>query len=339
MEQCALRILALGLVGLVSGCASRPQASAPPPAQAVYDRFADLAHEVPGGFAGMWLEGDVLHVNLVDLSKQAEAQAVLKEQLRGRFGPGQGGPPGRVDLDRIVFHQGRFDHGQLTRWYVRILSAIDHQGVLHTGIEAQRNRISVYVKDDPTVERVQRRVLELGIPPEAVAVRRGIATWVVEGTPPPTGRNPAGPGIPFTYQGETPGIELRLDVPERVRSGEPVRLEVGVINTDDKPREIMLTGRRTAFDFVITDANGRVVWTRAGGTGRTNTSGGPRIFQPGEELSFSHVWDQRDGAGNLVPPGTYQVRGWIAAHVAIVTDAIQELRTPFAPPKTLVIVR
>jgi hypothetical protein len=295
---------------------------------------------VPGGFAGMWLEGDVLHVNLVDLSKRAEAQAVLKEQLRGRFGPGQLGQLSRVDLDQIVFHQGRFDHAQLNSWYARILSELDREGMLHSGLEAQRNWISIYVKDDPTVERVRQRILELGIPAEAVSVQRGITTSVLEGTPPPpTGHNPAGPGLPFTYQGETPGIELRLKVPERVRSGEPVRLEVGVFNVDDKPREIELTGRPTGFDFVITDAHGRVLWTRAGGTGRVRAIGGPRMLQPGQGISFSHVWDQRDGAGNLVPPGTYQVRGWIAADVAIDTDTLKALRTPYARPRTLVVER
>jgi hypothetical protein len=128
---------------------------------------------VPGGFGGLWLEGTVLHVNLVDLSKREEARAALKTELRGEFGPGApGGQRAAVDLDRIVFHPGRYDYVQLTGWYVRLPASLGYEGVTSTDIDERRNRIRIGVRDDANAERVRRRIPELGIPPEAVLVER-----------------------------------------------------------------------------------------------------------------------------------------------------------------------
>lgn len=194
MRRRTLEILALGLVGLAPACAPRPEPQPPPPPQAptsagreapdpppasprrpytIDDRFADLARAVPGGFGGLWLQGDVLHVNLVDLSREAEARAALKERLRGEFGPGAGGQRGRVELDRIVFHQGRYDYVQLTAWYARLPAGLGYEGVITTDIDERRNRIVVGVESAAAAERVRRRVAELGIPAEAVLVERG----------------------------------------------------------------------------------------------------------------------------------------------------------------------
>lgn len=137
------------------------------------DRFAALARAVPGGFGGLWLEGTVLHVNLVDLSRREQAQSALEVELRGEFGPGApGGQRASVDLGRIVFHPGRFDYVQLTGWYARLPAALGYEGVTSTDIDERRNRIRIGVRDDANAERVRRRIRELGIPSEAVLVER-----------------------------------------------------------------------------------------------------------------------------------------------------------------------
>ena len=154
-----------------------PPSDRPPPREpprrgrpyTIDDRFADLARVVPGGFGGLWLEGHVLHANLVDLSKRAEAQAALARELRGEFGPGGPGQRGLVDLDAIVFHQGRYDYVQLVDWYRRLTPALG-EGVISGDIDEVRNRIAIGVQDDAAIERVRRKVVELGIPPEAVIV-------------------------------------------------------------------------------------------------------------------------------------------------------------------------
>jgi hypothetical protein len=137
------------------------------------DRYTELARAVPGGFGGLWLEGSVLHVHLVDLTRREQALAALKTELRGEFGPGAAtSQRADVELDRIVFHQGSYDYVQLTGWYARLPASLGYEGVTSTDIDERRNRISIGVRDDATGERVRRRIVELGIPREAVLVQR-----------------------------------------------------------------------------------------------------------------------------------------------------------------------
>jgi len=161
---------------VVAPAAARPlppgfTAESPPP-YTIDDRFAALARRVPGGFGGLWLEGTVLHVNLVDLSKREQAQSALKVELQGEFGPGAAtGQRASVDLDRIVFHQGRYDYVQLTGWYARLPAALGYQGITSTDIDERRNRIRIGVRDAATANRVRRRIRKLGIPSGAVLLR------------------------------------------------------------------------------------------------------------------------------------------------------------------------
>lgn len=175
--------LALRTLTCRVGPRADPRPTPPPPSAAalpverprpytIDDRFAALARAVPGGFGGLWLEGSVLHVNLVELSKRAQAQSALKAELRGEFGPGApGGQRANVDLDRVVFHQGRYDYLQLTGWYARLPASLGYEGVTSTDIAERRNRIRIGVLDESTAERVRRRIGELGIPSEAVLVQ------------------------------------------------------------------------------------------------------------------------------------------------------------------------
>lgn len=148
--------------------AGRPGAPRP---YTMDDRFADLARMVPGGFGGLWLTHDTLNVYLKDLSKRAEAQAVLKEQLKGEFGPGAGGGQrGRVDLDRIKFHPGRYDFAELRRWYQQLLQGGIPEFTM-SDIDERANRIEIGVREDAMIPRVRKRAAELGIPADALSVR------------------------------------------------------------------------------------------------------------------------------------------------------------------------
>jgi hypothetical protein len=191
------RAVALRTLTCRVGPRSDPPAASPPVASegagrrpgrpyTIDDRFADLARAVPGGFGGLWLEGSVLHVNLVELSKREQAQSALKVELRGEFGPGAAtGQRASVDLDRIVFHQGRYDYLQLTGWYARLPASLGYDGVTSTDIDERRNRIRIGVRDDASAERVRRRIAELGIPSEAVLVQREEPARIREWSAPP----------------------------------------------------------------------------------------------------------------------------------------------------------
>lgn len=120
-------------------------------------------------------------------------------------------------------------------------------------------------------------------------------------------------------------LDVSLLSPGEARTSGTVRLGVAVTNRTDRPLRLHLTGRPPAFDFIITDAGGRRVWSRLEG------SVVPAILEvrtlaPGERLEFTDDWTPRTSQGVALAPGTYQVQG------VLLTDDPGGLRTP---PRTL----
>ena len=95
---------------------------------------------------------------------------------------------------------------------------------------------------------------------------------------------------------------------ETARLGSKVPITIRLRNSGDSPLELYLRGRTIAFDIVIADAIGRVVWRRLEGEVV------PGIIQfkllgAREALDLSHDWDQRTNRGASVGPGEYTARG------------------------------
>ncbi|HUH13059.1 MAG TPA: BsuPI-related putative proteinase inhibitor [Longimicrobiales bacterium] len=103
-------------------------------------------------------------------------------------------------------------------------------------------------------------------------------------------------------------LRLRLRVPGRVAAGEPVSITLRVENRTERTLTLYLVGRVIAFDLVVEDRDGAVVWRRLEDEViqailRLET------LPPGEALVLEDSWDQRSNAGEPVPPGEYRVRG------------------------------
>jgi hypothetical protein len=84
-----------------------------------------------------------------------------------------------------------------------------------------------------------------------------------------------------------------------------------------------LLGRTPTADFRVSDARGRIIWTRL----HARTLLGPLRLSSlgaGKSLSFRHVWDQRGDTGDPVPPGEYLIRG------VLLTDEAEGLASPSA---------
>ncbi len=127
-----------------------------------------------------------------------------------------------------------------------------------------------------------------------------------------------------------PPDSMRFEVaaPREVRQGEPVPVTLRVTNTADRPLTLYLQGRPTAFDIIVKNEAGAVVWRRLEGQMITAILG-VRTLGPGEALAFEDVWPQRDGAGRAVPPGLYTITG------ALPTDQPQPLLTLAMPTRIL----
>lgn len=115
-------------------------------------------------------------------------------------------------------------------------------------------------------------------------------------------------------------LELGLEVQEQARIGEPVRITFRAENMSGRTLDLSLRGRTIAFDVIVSDAEGVVVWRRL------QDAVIPAILrietlEPGGVLEVDDTWDQRTNAGDPVPSGTYTLRG------ELLTDA-SPLRTP-----------
>ena len=98
-------------------------------------------------------------------------------------------------------------------------------------------------------------------------------------------------------------------------------LVFSVSNAGTASVTLQLLGREPTADFVVFDAQDRVVWSRL--RGRTML-GALRLYPlaAGKRLSFKHRWDQRSDAGKPVPAGVYLIRG------VLLTDAPGGLASP-----------
>jgi hypothetical protein len=99
-------------------------------------------------------------------------------------------------------------------------------------------------------------------------------------------------------------------------------------NKGAAPLQLYLRGRAIAFDIVIRDAAGEVVWRRL--EGETI----PAIIQfkllrGGEVLELPHEWDQRTNRRELVEPGYYTAQG------TLLTDRPEPITS--APKRLLVL--
>lgn len=114
---------------------------------------------------------------------------------------------------------------------------------------------------------------------------------------------------------------LNLAVPAEIRAGHPVPIVLRLTNTANAPRDLTLQGRPAAFDVIVTQRDGAMVWRRLDGEVIASILQ-LQTLAPGESLEFRHSWNQRTNAGERVPPGEYLVTG------VLPIDPPAELRTP-----------
>lgn len=105
---------------------------------------------------------------------------------------------------------------------------------------------------------------------------------------------------------------MNLVVAEQAGFGVPVAITVRAENITARSLDLYLTGRPIAFDLIVTDLTGAVVWRRLEGE---VIAAALRIetLAPGDTLELTDTWDQRTNAGEPVVPGAYTVRGEILA--------------------------
>jgi hypothetical protein len=124
------------------------------------------------------------------------------------------------------------------------------------------------------------------------------------------------------------GLQVSLATPERALVGSMVPIVIRLQNVGETPLELYLRGRTVAYDILIRDAAGRVVWHRLEGEIVPGIIQ-HKVLDPREVFELSHEWDQRTNSGEAAGPGLYTAEG------IVLTDGPQ----PLAPtPRQLTIV-
>jgi hypothetical protein len=123
---------------------------------------------------------------------------------------------------------------------------------------------------------------------------------------------------------QSDSLELSLEVPQQVRAGDPVRLTIRVENTSGRTLDLYLRGREIAFDVIVSNVTGDVVWRRLEdellqAILRIET------LQAGATLELSTTWNQRTSAGEPAPPGMYAARGQVLTEA----DPLNTTDVPF----------
>lgn len=150
----------------------QPREFGPPgPVYTIRDEFAAMAGRVPGGFGGLFLDGDgVLTVVLVDGGRSEEARAALAgERLIEARRAGPGGA--RFDPAKARIRVGDFSYSSLYDWYELLRSSLPVTPATGT-IDVRRNRIVLGIPNLGRKAEVEGALADAGIPREAVIIER-----------------------------------------------------------------------------------------------------------------------------------------------------------------------
>ena len=102
--------------------------------------------------------------------------------------------------------------------------------------------------------------------------------------------------------------------------GETVRFTLTVTNTGSSPVTVILpSGQR--YDFVVRSSGGAEVWRWSYGRAFTLIYG-EQTLDPGQTLTYSETWDQRNNNGQQVPAGQYRVTGIFTSQPPVESEPV-----------------
>lgn len=107
-------------------------------------------------------------------------------------------------------------------------------------------------------------------------------------------------------------LDWEVRLPQSVvRVGETVSMQLVIRNRTDSLIVLVLAASRDwGIDFVITDVDGREVWSRAYGYD-IDLRGVPLPIASSDSVVWTYEWNQRSNAGHRVDPGSYRVSGYL----------------------------
>ncbi len=138
-----------------------PDAADPAPRATIDDRMAALSRRVPGGFAGVFYDGDQPVLLLTAPAQAAEAKRALAPALAS------------FPVADAAVRQARWDYGPLYDWYRHLRGqgvAAGNHDVISTDLDESENRLHFGVPDAAARDRLAARLTALGVPCDLVLV-------------------------------------------------------------------------------------------------------------------------------------------------------------------------
>jgi hypothetical protein len=124
-------------------------------------QFLRTAARVPG-FGGMFLDGDILKVYLVDTTQHGPAMAAISEVFGSE----------RIPAAGVQVLPARYGFARLAQWHGRLGALFNIPGVVLTDIDETTNRLRVGVSSPEAYDAVGEALGALGVPRAAVTVAR-----------------------------------------------------------------------------------------------------------------------------------------------------------------------
>lgn len=100
---------------------------------------------------------------------------------------------------------------------------------------------------------------------------------------------------------------LEIDKPQYVQ-GEPIEMTLRLVNCAGRPITRTFPDAQR-YDFIVRKADaeeGEEVWRWSAGMAFAEVEG-EETFQPGQQVTFTEIWEQVDSEGNPVEAGQYEL--------------------------------
>jgi hypothetical protein len=124
------------------------------------DAYVAISRSVPGGFAGLFKEGNLWVLTFVDPVAAEASRTAIQQAFAGRTGV-----PTFLDVANAKFRSAQWTFAELDEWYRYIVwdEAIFLHGAYTSDIDERANTIDFSVVDEAARAKVEARLATLGV--------------------------------------------------------------------------------------------------------------------------------------------------------------------------------
>jgi len=125
------------------------------------DKFLEVEAKVPG-FGGMFKDGDVMKIYMVNPAQKQAAEAAIASVF-GRE---------RIPKGGIQVLQGQYSFSELKKWHDHMGNIFDIPGVIFTDVDDSSNRLKVGVENLDSSGDIEKELINQGVPRSAFIIEK-----------------------------------------------------------------------------------------------------------------------------------------------------------------------